>query len=334
MLDDFDQEVELQELRDALVRQQRATRKAHAKSEAIVEAVYQAAKDAAVTLGRAPSVPKPKTDPRRKNPEVALIHATDWQLGKQTSDYDIDTCRKRIHRFAEKIGTMTEIQRADHPVKEAHVMFGGDMVEGLGIFPGQPYEVEAHLFEQLFATAGLMEDFVRRMLAIFERVTVTCEYGNHGRLGRKGDMPGADNIDRVAYKIAGDRLEDERVTWHTDSNWYQIVTIGNYSALLVHGDEIKSFGGNTPAFGLIRKCNAWSTGVIPEPFDDVYVGHFHTPMTLTMANGHQIYVTGSPESENVYAKEFMAATGHPSQRLHYVDPEAGRVTASYLVWLD
>jgi hypothetical protein len=75
MLDDFDQEVELQELRDALVRQQRATRKAHAKSEAIVEAVYQAAKDAAVTLGRAPSVPKPKTDPRRKNPEVALIHA-------------------------------------------------------------------------------------------------------------------------------------------------------------------------------------------------------------------------------------------------------------------
>jgi len=30
----------------------------------------------------------------------------------------------------------------------------------------------------------------------------------------------------------------------------------------------------------------------------------------------------------------MAATGHPSQRLHYVDPEAGRVTASYLVWLD
>ena len=77
MSNPFDEEAELQELRDALVRQQRATRKAHAKSEAIVEAVYQAAKDAAVTLGRAPSVPKPKTDPRRKNPEVALIHATD-----------------------------------------------------------------------------------------------------------------------------------------------------------------------------------------------------------------------------------------------------------------
>jgi DNA repair exonuclease SbcCD nuclease subunit len=69
----------------------------------------------------------------------------------------------------------------------------------------------------------------------------------------------------------------------------------------VHGDEIKSFGGNTPAFGILRKCNQWSTGVIPEPFSDVYMGHFHTPMTLTMANGGQIYVTGSPESENVYA---------------------------------
>ena len=46
MSNPFDEEAELQELRDALVRQQRATRKAHAKSEAIVEAVYQAAKDA------------------------------------------------------------------------------------------------------------------------------------------------------------------------------------------------------------------------------------------------------------------------------------------------
>jgi len=51
-------------------------------------------------------------------------------------------------------------------------------------------------------------------------------------------------------------------------------------------------------------------------------------------NGSQIFITGSPESENVYAKEFMAATGHPSQRLHFVDPEKGRVTASYLIWLD
>ena len=334
MSSEFDLAEEAEALRSALQREQRAHRKAKLKSEAIVDAVYRAARDAATAQGPA-KIPKAPHDKRRRHEEVALIHATDWQLGKHTADYDIAACEKRVMRFAEKVHKLTDIQRADHPVKHAHVMFGGDMVEGISIFPGQAYEVEAHLFEQLFACTRLMEQFTLSLLEGFETVTVTCEYGNHGRLGRKGDMPGGDNIDRMAYKIVGDRFDGhDQVTWRTTGDWYQIVNVGHYSALLVHGDEIKSFGGNTPAFGILRKCNQWSTGVIPEPFRDVYMGHFHTPMTLTMANGGQIYVTGSPESENVYAKEFMAATGRPSQRLHYVHPQAGRLTASHLVWLD
>ncbi len=333
-MDEFDLSREVDELRQALSRQQTATRKARRKTADLVEAVYQAARDAAITQG-VPKIPDPPAkDRRRVGAEVALVHATDWQLGKRTADYGVDVCRDRIIRFAHKVLSMTDIQRADHPVKECHVMFGGDMVEGLGIFPGQAYEVESHLFEQLFACANLMNEFVGVLASGFDTVKVTCEYGNHGRLGRKGEMPGGDNIDRMAYAIAGDRVADDpRISWHTTGDWYQIVEIGNYRALLVHGDEIKSFGGNTPAFGILRKCNQWAAGVIAD-FDDVYMGHFHTPMTLTMANGCQIYVTGSPESDNVYAKEFMAATGRPSQRLHFVDPDAGMVTAGYLVWLD
>lgn len=334
MLEEFDLAAEVEELRQALRRQQRATQRAKSKSADLVDAVYLAARDAAISVGSAPKVPVPAKDRRRSAGEVALVHATDWQLGKHTSDYSIEICEDRIRRFARKVLELTELQRAAHPVREAHVMFGGDMVEGIGVFPGQPFEVEAHLFEQLFRCSTLLEEFVRILLTGFDRVQVTCEYGNHGRLGRKGDMPAGDNVDRMAYRIAGDRFSEEsRVSWHTSGDWFQIVEVGEYRALLVHGDEIKSFGGNTPAFGILRKCNQWATGVVPG-FSDAYLGHFHTPMTLTMANGGQIYVTGSPESENQYAKEFVAATGRPSQRLHYVDPRAGRVTASYLVWLD
>jgi len=175
---------------------------------------------------------------------------------------------------------------------------------------------------------------IRTLAVFFDKVHVVCEYGNHGRLGRKGELPAHDNIDAISYKITADRTKDlKNVTWQMSSDWYQIVSVGNYKALLVHGDEIKSFGGGTPAFGILRKCNAWATGVVPD-FKDVYMGHFHTPMALTMSNGGRIFVTGSPESENVYAAEFVAAKGHPSQRLHFVDPEHGRVTAEYVVWLD
>jgi len=333
-VNDFDLAAEVEELRRALARQQRATRKAQSKTEMLVEAVYQAAVDAQMAVGRVNPAKAPVRDRRRSDGEVALVHATDWQLGKHTSDYSIEMCEERIRKFAYKVLSLTELQRAAHPVREAHVMFGGDMVEGVGVFPGQPFEVEAHLFEQLFRCSALLEEFVHILLTGFERVSVTCEYGNHGRLGRKGDMTAGDNADRMAYRSAGDRFSDEkRVSWHTSGDWYQIVEVGEYRALLIHGDEIKSFGGNTPAFGILRKCNQWATGVVPK-FSDAYLGHFHTPMTLTMANGGQIYVTGSPESENGYAKEFVAATGRPSQRLHFVDPFGGRVTASYLVWLD
>jgi len=333
-LDPFQLFTENEQLRNALQRQQRATATAKRKTEDLVAAVYQAASDAAISFGKPSKVSRPPSDKRKGGEEVALIHATDWQLGKKTGSYDIETCEKRIMQFAGKIEKLTNIQRADHPVKKCHVMFGGDMVEGTSIFPGQAWEVEAHLFEQLFATARLMESFVNHMLSIFDEVSVTCEYGNHGRLGRKGENPAGDNIDRMAYSIAGDKFADnKRVSWKTSGDWYQTVEIGKYRALLVHGDEIKSFGGNTPAFGILRKCNQWASGVV-ESFQDVYMGHFHTPMTLTMANGGQIYVSGSPESENAYAAEFVAATGQPSQRLHFVSPDAGKVTASYLVWLD
>lgn len=334
LADELAGEDELGELRRALQRQQRATGKAKARTDDIIAAVYQAARDAALAMGPGhPIKPGPK-DKRRNKPEVALIHATDWQYGKRTSDYSMAICEQRIERLVEKSMHLTELQRSHHPVRRCTLLLGGDMVEGLTVFPGQAWEVEAHLFEQLFGVARLEERMVRTLAAYFEQVDVICEYGNHGRIGRRGDVPGSDNIDAMSYRIAMDRCVDlKNVRWQMSSAFYQIAHIGNYHPLLFHGDEIKSFGGNTPAFGILRKVNQWATGVI-EPFTDAYFGHFHTPMTVTLANGWRAFGTGSPESENGYAKEFVAAKGRPSQRLHFVDPERGHVTAEYAVWLD
>lgn len=333
MRDEVNQEAQLAELRQALRTAQRAEARAKSKSNAVVEAVYQAARDAQL-VSTPLNIKPPKKDTRKGKAEVALIHLTDWQAGKKTVSYGMQTLAQRIQLMVEKSLQLTDIQRAHHPVKECVVLLGGDMVEGIGIFPGQAYEVEAHLFEQLFEVVRVIERTVYELAQNFEKVHVVCEFGNHGRLGRKGDMPSGDNIDRMAYQIAMDRCQHiKNVTWQMSSDWYQIVQIGAYRALLVHGDEVNSYGGNVPAFGILRKCNAWATGVVEE-FQDVYMGHFHTPMTLTMANGGRVFVSGSPESHNEYARVFVAAVGKPSQRLHFIDPIKGRVTAEYTIWLD
>lgn len=318
---------EIEELRRALQISLKAEHRARSKTTDLVDAVYQAASQALLATPRTKTL-QPVKDPRKGKAEVALVHLTDWQAGKKTVSYDINTLSKRVEQMTSKVLELTNIQRAHHPVRECVVMLGGDMVEGIGIFPGQAFEVEAHLFKQLFEVVRIIENTIRTFAQHFETVTVICEFGNHGRLGRKGDMPSGDNIDRMSYQIAKRNCQElKNVKWQMSESWYQIFAIGNYNVLLVHGDEIGAFGS------ILRKVSAWSTGVV-EPFDDCYMGHFHTPTSLTMANGGRVFVTGSPESHNEYARTFIAAVGKPSQRLHFVDPIKGRVTSEYICWLD
>lgn len=288
LADDLRKEDELAELRRALKLSQQATYKAKRKSEDMIEAVFRAAKESALACGtgKAAKVPAQPKDARKTKPEVALVHATDWQTGKLSTTYSIQKCSDRIEQLTAKVIELTTLQRTHHPVRECTVMFGGDMVEGITIFPGQAWEVEAHLFEQLFETVRIEETMIRTLAAFFEKVNVVCEYGNHGRLGRKGEMPANDNIDAISYRIAQDRTKDlKNVTWQMSPDWYQMVTIGNYKAMLVHGDECRGMTG------ILRKANAWATGVV-EPFQDVYMGHFHTPTTMTMANAGRVFITG------------------------------------------
>ncbi len=329
----YDHQRELDELQRLLKKAQQEAAANKRRTDDLVNAVYTAAYEAARASGRGLAVKRPPVDKRRRKAEVALIHATDWQLGKKTVTYGITTLSKRMELFADKVIEITGIQRQDHPVKEAVLMLGGDMVEGLGIYESQIYEIEAHLFEQLFECARIIEKLVRSLAENFEQVRVVCEFGNHGRIGKYGVMPKGDNVDRMAYRIVEDRTKDiAHVTWQQSDNWYQHFAIGNYRVLLVHGDEVRTYSG-TPLFGILRRVSAWAAGVVPT-FEDCYMGHWHNPISATIGNGNRVFITGSPESGNAYAAEHLAAQARPSQRLHFIDPEKGRVTGEYVVWLD
>jgi hypothetical protein len=334
-LSEFEGVQEAEVLRKANNALQSRLRLAKAKTEDLVRAVHDGARDASVILGKPGPIARPKADRRAGAEECAVLLCSDWHFGKRTESFGIKVAVERIRLLGEKMEQIAAIERADHPVRELHILLGGDMAENLGIFPGQAYEVDALLFEQVFAATGALEGLIRRMLAVFPSVHLWSQTGNHGRLGRKGDMPRGDNIDRMVYRIVEDRMAGEqRAVWHPIDGWYTIVEIGAYRALLVHGDQIKSFGGNVPAFGIARKSSAWASGVLP-PFRDIWMGHFHQPLVIPLANGQgRVFVGPSIESDSAYAQEFMAATGAPGQLLKFVNPAKGRVTTERILWLD
>ena len=190
-LSEFEALTREEDLARQVVELQRKYRRAKAQTEDLVAAVHAGARDAAVVLGNPPPVKPPPRDKRKAKPEVALLHLSDWQLGKVSESYNSDVAVRRIEEVARKVVKITEIERADHPVRECHVMLGGDMVEGVQIFPGQAFEIDSTLFAQVFKAAGAVEALLRTMLATFERVVVHEEYGNHGRIGQEGRLPRA-----------------------------------------------------------------------------------------------------------------------------------------------
>lgn len=327
---------EIVELRKALQRTQKQLQQAKQRTDELVEATTQSCYDAVLALGKLPEAKTPETDKRRTKPEVALWHLTDWQGSKKTQSYNTEIMRKRVMSFAEKAVRITDIQRADHPVREAVIMFGGDMVEGLFNFPGQVFEIDATLFEQYVNVARLCEQVVRFALNNYEKVSVVPEWGNHGRIGSKRDnVPRSDNFDRMCYELARQLLSNEkRLTWQECPDDIQRVEIGNYKALLIHGDEVGRNGFASPQ-AIVQHVNRWRSGAYDWDFRDVYIGHYHTHAEWPMANGQgSVYQTGSTESDNRYAGVMLAASATPSQRLHFIDPNKGRVTAGYKVWLD
>jgi len=328
--------VEVKELRTALMRLQKKLIQSKQRVDDLVEATHNAAYGAQLTMGAISPVPAPKILSVKGKPEVALWHMTDWQGAKKTPSYNSEIMRDRVLQFAEKAVRITEIQRKDHPVDDVVIMFGGDMVEGLFNFPSQAFEIDATLFEQYVNVSRLCVDVVRYALANYKKVTVVPEWGNHGRIGSKRDnVPRSDNFDRMCYELARQLLAGEkRLSWQECPEDIQRVEIGNYRALLIHGDEVGRNGFASPG-AIVQHANRWRSGSYNWEFRDVYIGHYHTHAEWAMANGlGAVYQTGSTESENRYASVNLAASATPSQRLHFVDPVKGRVTAAYKVWLD
>ena len=84
-------EVRCDELAQTCAHLQRQLARAKGKSADLVAAVERAALESASIAGRGKAVKAPKRD-KRLGGEVALLHLTDFQLGKTTESYNTEIC--------------------------------------------------------------------------------------------------------------------------------------------------------------------------------------------------------------------------------------------------
>jgi hypothetical protein len=307
--------------------------------EDYLETLHTAVADAmaAYEVGVVPAPPRQAR--KTTGEEVCVPLLSDIQLAKVTPDYNTAVAEERLYEYARKIVKLANVQRSDHSVNKCHVMALGDIVEGLQIFPGQQWLVDAGLYRQICVDGPrLLTGFFRHLLANFDEVECTWVIGNHGRIGRRGDFDPETNGDRMLGSIVKLAMEGEprfklnMPDGHGERNWYAIAQEGNWRALLFHGDQIRGHSG-IPFYGFHKSVAGWASGGLPAPdheFQTALCGHFHQATRLPI-NKREVYINGSLESMNTYASEQLKAMSDPQQWTLFVSPERGKITASYLV---
>lgn len=332
--DDLAQMREEGELRAALDRTLRQLDKARVSREELVAAVYRAAKDAAASV-KVPPVPQPKPDRRTRDPETAICLLGDWQLGKATPSYDADIAAERIRRYAAKAVKLIDLQRTHHPVREARIYLLGDLVEGELIFPGQAHRISGSLYRQLFDGAALLAEVVRTIASAVEKVRVVGVIGNHGALGgpARRDMHPESNADAMLYNVARLSVSDPRVDWQetfvaNERAWVALDEVQGKRWLLFHGEQAKGNFG-IPWYGFSKRLLGWYNVI--GPYDFAASGHWHVPIRWAV-NTITHWGSGSPESANTYAQEYLASGAQaPTQWLIFQGADGP--TAEYSVRL-
>lgn len=281
--------------------------------------------------------PAPKA--RGREVEVAVCHVSDTQAGKTTITYDSAIFAERLDEYARKVRTIIARKRSYCDVPEVHIYLGGDMVEGETIFPGQAHLIDQGVLEQAVRAApAALASMILSIATIVHKVRVVCVSGNHGRVAPKGaGAHPTTNWDRVCYEVTrllvlGPKRDAHggRIEFVIADDFYAVDDVLGHSNLIVHGHQIRGGFGGFPWYGVGKRAAGW-IDAIPEPWQRLYFGHFHT-LTSGRINDREWYCNGTVESDNSYAREELAAAGIPMQRLQFFSREHG-VVSDHQVYL-
>jgi len=263
--------------------------------------------------------PEPTIQRKKKRYLVPVLHLSDQQWGKITESYNPEIAHERMMRLVEVVGQLIETHRSHSTVDTIRIYLGGDIIEGHDIFPGQGQQILYGSYKQAKYVSMTLASMILGFLRFVRKVYVKCVPGNHGRIGK--DDPDS-NWDTQTYDLIKLRLSKvpaARLDFPDPGPWYQVDRVLGWGNLIVHGHQINGFS----QAAIAKKAQGWIDS-IPEPWDYLFVGHFHT-LSSCVVNNRITLTNGSPESDNTYAQETMAATGSPVQRLCFFDRKHGMI---------
>ena len=268
-----------------------------------------------------------------------LLHS-DVQAGTKISaeatgsgnDYNKSVLEVQMSDLLKGIVSITTKQLKSF--RKIKIFMMGDMLEGHGIFPSQAYCMDMDLYEQFFVLAELESKFLQELCQLFDAVEIVTVSGNHGRIGKKGEVPDYLNWDNFWYEYMVQKLQNfPKITWKTTKSWWQIDDTDGWKTFITHGDGIRSWNG-IPYYGIDRK-DAKQTKLLASRqlfYNYMVLGHFHTPAELPTPTG-PIFINGCLPGGSVFVQKNLTSANRPQQTLLGIHKDRGK-TFSYPIYLD
>ena len=232
------------------------------------------------------------------------------------------------------------IYKKTHTIDRVVIAALGDMVEGQDIFKGQIWKVDSNVIDQAINGAidvagAFTEIFMTHHDIHFDIFEV---FGNHGRLGAKGDHPYACSMDKVFQRMLQCHLSKVRemlnYTYHQNEAWFYFVEIYGWHHLILHGDQgMSKLWSNRPTINGLEKGISRYNSMFQEQVHFIHCGHFHNDVTWSF-NMSQILINGSFIGTSSFSATTMLASSPPIQVMHVFEPRTGLTKTERIYVLD
>ncbi len=250
--------------------------------------------------------------------------------------YDVDTFRARAVRWRDALLAVAEAHRAVHPVDDLKINLMGDMLEGLGIFPGQETEVDLDASEQPFVVAQVLAQTLAEIAENFKTVDIYTVPGNHGWILGKRRLGGRKvNLDMAVYRLLSILLQN-----------VPNVTLGPLDAVngimayqvwpgqvhaITHGHQIRGWM-SLPFYGGSRAGPRFMSTIRRSDLTALHIGHHHQLGKIS-GNIATLY-NGSWPGGSTHSVNDLLVGDLPRQNLFALHPVMGIVAQHDLILAD
>ncbi len=338
----FEEQVWL-ERREIILRENKRLQAQNRQLKATNELIIEATKDAMVKL---PSFILPEVHvikDRKRKPQVIMLDISDIHGGEIVrpedvaglAHYNFDICKEQMDTLTEGVLSICDSQQLGGiPLPKLVINFLGDCVTNEDIYIGQGRDIDRILVDQIVQLAS---ELSRRVLyplcQYFPEVVANAVWGNHGRLGRKGQYHQRTNADYLLYHFM-------RQTMSHVENFRMRISLSNFMGyvlpedperphLLAHGDAVRSYM-MIPWYGLSR-WEARMVALTQVPWGFTHLGHHHQAASIDGPHGERI-MNGSWPGGSDFSINQLQVGNQPKQTLLGLHPEHGR-TFQYSIYL-